>query len=201
MHEERGLSENTIRSACSTIKYFLIYIYEKQISFTELTPYFLDDFVMRKYSINKYSRITIQDYLSYIISFLRYAQNKKWCQKKLAESIKSPRKYKYESLPLSPNWEDVKKILDNTKTENSTDIRDYAILMLLSIYGMRVSEVKHLKLEDIDWENEIIHIKRAKRSKPQVFPLSQPVGEALDALKPHRFLGDCDAQNHIKFTG
>ena len=51
--------------------------------------------------------------------------------------------------------------------------------MLLSVYGMRCSEVTHLRLEGIDWENELIHLQRAKRSKPQTFPLSKTVGEAI----------------------
>ena len=179
MREEQNLSEYTIIGRVSQLQRFFIHIDEKQKNFMEVTACFLDKFLTEEYSINKYSRNTIQFYLSNIKAFLRYAQNKKWCQKNLAESIKSPRKYKYETLPSAPNWEDVKKLLSDTKTDYSKDIRDYAILMLLSVYGMRRSEVKHLKLEDIDWENEIIHIKRAKGSKSQMFPLSQPVGEAI----------------------
>ena len=44
---------------------------------------------------------------------------------------------------------------------------------------MRRSEVAGLKLQDIDWKNEQIYLRRAKRSKPQVFPLSKTVGEAI----------------------
>jgi integrase/recombinase XerD len=51
--------------------------------------------------------------------------------------------------------------------------------MLLTVYGMRRSEVAGLKLPDIDWINEQIYLRRAKRSKPQVFPLSKTVGEAI----------------------
>ncbi len=51
--------------------------------------------------------------------------------------------------------------------------------MLLSVYGMRCSEVTHLRLEDIDWKNEQLHLRRAKGSKPQKFPLSKSTGEAI----------------------
>ncbi len=44
---------------------------------------------------------------------------------------------------------------------------------------MRRSEVAGLKLPDIDWKNEQLYLRRAKRSKPQVFPLSKTVGEAI----------------------
>ncbi|RZJ99404.1 MAG: hypothetical protein EOO43_26415, partial [Flavobacterium sp.] len=52
-------------------------------------------------------------------------------------------------------------------------------LMLLSVYGLRCSEVIHLQLKDLDWGNEVLYLKRVKRSKPQVFPLTQTVGEAI----------------------
>ncbi len=51
--------------------------------------------------------------------------------------------------------------------------------MLLSIYGLRASEVLKLRLEDIDWRNELLHLKRAKTARLQTFPLSLTVGNAL----------------------
>jgi integrase/recombinase XerD len=51
--------------------------------------------------------------------------------------------------------------------------------MLLAIYGFRCSEVTQLRLEDIDWENTTLNLRRAKGSKPQKFPLSQTVAEAI----------------------
>ena len=93
--------------------------------------------------------------------------------------MKAARVYRHESLPLSPSWDDVKIILKNTEGDNSASIRDRAILMLLSIYGLRSSEVLKLQLEDIDWRNELLHLKRAKTSKLQTFPLSSTVGNAL----------------------
>ena len=57
---------------------------------------------------------------------------------------------------------------------------------------MRSSEVVNLRLEDLDWKNERIYLQRAKRSKPQIFPLSQTVGEAilryLKEVRPNNFL-------------
>ena len=82
-------------------------------------------------------------------------------------------------MPSSPSWGDVKKLLAEVKTNDPTDIRDYAILMLLSIYGMRCSEVVNLRLEDLDWKKEQLYLRRAKRSKPQIFPLTKVVGEGI----------------------
>ena len=172
MREERGFSEYTIKSRLYQLKNFLISLYGKKKTLIEVTPLIIDGLITENYSINQFSRTTIQAYILIIQLFLRYAQNQGWCQKNLADSIRTLSAYKNESLPSSPRWEDVKQLLAMSKTDRPIDIRDYAILMLLSIYGLRCSEVKSLRLEDIDWNNEIIYIKRAKKSKPQIFPLS-----------------------------
>ncbi|CAN7796163.1 tyrosine-type recombinase/integrase [Paraburkholderia hospita] len=65
---------------------------------------------------------------------------------------------------------------------NSTDlkdVRDRAILMLLSIYGMRANEVAKLRLDDIDWERDQLRVHRAERREPQVYPLLPSLGEAM----------------------
>lgn len=187
MREEQGLSKNTIDSKNLLIQDFLIKIHEKKKDFLEITPLLVDEVLMDKHKVDGYSRRTIQTYASIIRVFLRYAETQGWCQKNLADSIKLARTYRHESLPYSPSWDDVKKILADSKTEVPTDIRDHAILMLLSVYGMRCSEVTHLRLEDLDWKNELLHLRRAKGSKPQIFPLSKPVGDAiLNYLKKAR---------------
>jgi site-specific recombinase XerD len=179
MRHERGLSENTIRSKFYPLKNFLANINEKKNTFIELTPLIIDEVLIKKYNIDGYTRKSVRSYISVIRSFLRYAENKGWCQKNLASTIKAPRVYRHESLPCSPSWSDVKKILENSHSDQPTDIRDHAILMLLSIYGMRCSEVTNLRLSDIDWKNESLSFQSTKTSKPRIFPLSQEVAEAI----------------------
>ena len=51
-------------------------------------------------------------------------------------------------------------------------IRDRAILMLLASYALRVDQVRQLRLEDIDWERELIVIPHSKQRGPRTYPLS-----------------------------
>jgi integrase len=50
---------------------------------------------------------------------------------------------------------------------------------LLSVYGLRASEVTRLRLDDFDWRNETFRVHRAKRGGIQQFPVQYEVGEAL----------------------
>lgn len=179
MRVEQGLAEDTVNSRSPVLKDFLMNISSEVLSFEAISALIIDKALTRKHVSDGYSRRSVQGYASVIRSFLRYAENQQWCCRGLADAVKAPRVYAQETLPSAPKRDDVKKLLTSCKTDHLTDIRDYAILMLLTVYGMRRSEVAGLKLEDIDWKKEQLYMRRAKGSKPQTFPLSTIVGEAI----------------------
>ena len=118
-------------------------------------------------------------YVAVLRTFFRYAAGRKWCREGLAESIRGPRLFGNETLPLGPSWEQVQQLLANIESDRPKDLRDRAIVMLLAIYGLRRSELVRLRLENIDWERELLFVKRAKTGKPQTFPLTRTVGDAI----------------------
>jgi integrase len=54
-----------------------------------------------------------------------------------------------------------------------------ATILLFAVYGLRCSEVRQLRLDDIDWDREIVTVRRAKCRKTQEFPLTREVGDAI----------------------
>lgn len=57
--------------------------------------------------------------------------------------------------------------------------RDYAIILLGAVLGMRAGDIIHLKLKDVDWANGEIRFCQSKNTEPVVLPLTQEVGKAL----------------------
>jgi integrase len=51
--------------------------------------------------------------------------------------------------------------------------------MLFAIYGMRRGEVSQLRLEDLDWEHEVLRVPRPKQRRTQDYPLIPVVGDAI----------------------
>ena len=88
--------------------------------------------------------------------------------------------YAYETIPSALSPEQIAAVLKLTR-EDSTPIglRDYAILQLLSTYGLRDGEITHLQLDDIDWRAETLRIRHSKTGARSLLPLMEPVGEAL----------------------
>ncbi len=179
MTYEQGLAEVTVSSRSSILKDFLTNISLEITSFETISAVNVGKALTKKHDKDGYSRRSVQGYATVVRTFLRYAESRQWCYKGLAGSVKAPRVYTNETLPSAPKWEDIKRLLTDCNTDYPTDIRDYAILMLLTVYGMRRSEVAGLRLDDIDWKKEQLYLRRAKGSTPQIFPLSIIVGEAI----------------------
>jgi site-specific recombinase XerD len=124
-------------------------------------------------------RTSISFHVQALRSFFRYAAGRGLCAAGIAECIDAPLLYAFEHLPQGPEWEDVKRLIVDASGETPEDIRDRPILLLHAVYGFRVSEVRQLRLEDIDWQNELIRLRRPKHGKTQEYPLTQDAGEAI----------------------
>ncbi len=126
------------------------------------------------------NRHTNKAYMARIRSYLHYAAEQGWCQLGVDEAVVLPRIYKEENLPSFMSWNIVQAILQRMKNAKGKSAkRNYTIFLLLATYGLRCSEVANLKISDIDWRKEQIHIQRAKGGKSQTFPLLHSVGEEI----------------------
>jgi integrase len=177
MKEERGLSPVTVRKRCQHVTQFLGRFDEQHRPFNEISILDIDAAIARKGEQDAYSRSSIRTYAHALRAFFHYAEQSGWCVPGLAAAIMSPCLFTDEQLPKGPSWEDVQRLLVSTEGDNPTDIRDRALIMLFVVYGLRVSEVRSLRLQDLDWENELLHVTRPKPRRRQTYPLSHTVGE------------------------
>ena len=124
-------------------------------------------------------RTTISFHVQALRSFFRYAAGRELCSTDIAKCIDAPLLYAFEHLPQGPAWDEVKRLISDASGDAPKDIRDRPILLLHAVYGFRVSEVGQLRLEDIDWRNELIRLRRPKHGKTQEYPLSRELGQAI----------------------
>jgi len=98
--------------------------------------------------------------------------------------IKANRQFR---LPRTWKKEDVLAVLDSIDRGNPVGKRDYAILMLVTRYGLRSADVKDLMLSNLRWDTNTIEIVQSKTKNPLRFPLIKDVGWAIiDYLKHGR---------------
>jgi integrase len=112
--------------------------------------------------------------------FLRYLHGIGATARDLSGSVTSPTMYAYEGIPSALRPEDVTKALAITRQDTtSAGLRDYAILQLLATYGLRAGEVTALRLNDIDWKKDVLHVRHSKTGTHSSLPLLPEPGEAL----------------------
>lgn len=179
LRQERGLSAKTISNGGTFLRQFLGQLDVPIDSRHQITMTQVDRAFAEVVNQGRYARRSVQNLVSHLRGFFRFAERRGWCRKGLAEAIHGPRTFTQQSLPVGPSWDDVQRLLAMTEGDRPVDIRDRAILMLLAIYGLRRGEVGRLRLSDFDWERELVSVVCSKTRRMRLYPLSHPVGNAV----------------------
>jgi integrase/recombinase XerD len=178
LKQERGFADDTIVNRQRSLKPFLTWLVGQCLPLSAVSPVVITKYFTTAVA-GRWKRTTVSFHVQSLRSFFRYASSRGWCAKGIAESIDAPRLYTYENLPQGPSWEEVKKLLATVNGASPRQIRSRCAILLCSVYGFRVGEVCRLRLEDIDWAEEKIFLRRPKQRKVQTYPLTTEVGNAL----------------------
>lgn len=125
------------------------------------------------------ARATLQHSIAHLRSFLRFLVTSGLVPAGFHIWIDTPRVYRRERLPGSLSWETVQALLYAIDRSTPKGRRDYAMLLIIATYGLRSCEVVTLTLDDVQWRESRLHVRRAKGSATPVFPLTAAVGDAL----------------------
>ena len=97
---------------------------------------------------------------------------------------------RYQKKATIPSvWaaDELKKMLDVIDRNSPIGKRDYAMILLACILGLRISDIKNLRFSNFDWENKQLSLIQHKTHKPLVLPLPDAVGWAvIDYIKNGR---------------
>jgi integrase len=187
MHEIRGLClstrENRVAEALRFMKSLRI---EDPAAWSDdITISGIDAYVASR-TVSRRTRGSLKLATGDLRSFLRYLKISGSIKNDLSGEILVPKCYKLEDLPRELHAEHVDKVLEATRADHSAiGRRDYAILTLLATYGLRAGEVIGLRLEDIDWKNDILRVRRGKSGAYVELPLLPNPGNAILAYLRH----------------
>ena len=179
MRAERGHAEQTIDGNLRGAREFLDWLAASGKHLKSVRIADVDAAIKAKTARRQYSRVTIRGDAKRLRTFFRFAEDRGWCTPGMAEGIAPPRLYPDEKVRSTLSRDDVRRLLATTDGDRPADKRDRAMLMLLIVYGLRAREVRSLRLDDLDWENEMLSVRRPKTGRTDLFPLSRAVGQAI----------------------
>ena len=182
---EAGYSERGTYTRLNRIKRMLLFFDQHGVSSIEsITAGRISEFFRSQIELD--SR-TVATMLTASRVFFRHLYRKGFTHEDLSEKlpeVKANRKFR---LPRTWKREDVLSVLNSIDRGSPVGKRDYAIMMLVTRYGLRSADVKTLKLSNLRWSENVIELVQSKTRNPLRLPLLRDVGWAIiDYLKNGR---------------
>lgn len=183
--ESTDLSHSTVKHYSHMSKVFLDYLSQRQIiDISVIDLSICNDFIK---TFSNYSFKTVEQNICGLRYFLRYLHLRNQLSVDLVSKIHMPTISKTSSIPSVWSAEELTNLLKAIDRNSPLGKRDYAMILLACILGIRSSDIKNLKFENFDWENRKISFVQHKTKKLLTLPLPNEVGWAvIDYIKNGR---------------
>ncbi len=178
-------SKRGLRTRMQRLLFFIDYLDQRGIkNVNEINAAIISDYVKTICHNHEKSMASI---LTTLRVFLRFLYLSGLTNTNQSLNVPNYTKYYYPKLPSVWNPDDVKKLLLSIDRDSPVGKRDYAILMMVAKLGIRVGDLKALKLTCLDWKKREIIFTQTKTGTPVKYPILDDVGWSLiDYLKNGR---------------
>lgn len=125
--------------------------------------------------------------LCYLRRFYRFLFLHEYIQAPLAERLPKACIQGRTTIPTVWTDEEISKIKESAERVSPEGKRSYAMILLAAELGLRIGDIRSLKLSEIDWERKELNIIQNKTGHTLCLPMTDSVGWALiDYLKNGR---------------
>lgn len=179
-------SYGTIRTRSGRMKVFFVFLAGREcVVLQNITPELFTDYVS---SLNdRYSSQGKASLLYTIRNFFSYDEFSEMLTFDPLPFLSGIHSRKHERLPSFYTAEEVKRILNAVNRSTPWGKTAYLMMILACVYGLRSSDIKALRFDDINWESRTITIIQFKTHKSVSFPITDEILFALlDYIKNAR---------------
>ena len=157
-----------------TIKSYLLYI-EACLRFVRKSPREVDGTDVRNYLDNLATTGKSASTLNTVYSALQFYFGKILCRKFF---VSIPRAKKPHTLPEVLSKEEIRRMIDCVKNP-----KHKCMIQILYGTGVRVGELTHLRMRDIDFDRNCIRVVQGKGAKDRMALLPKSIRELLEQQK------------------
>jgi integrase/recombinase XerD len=196
---EKGLSRNTIEAYARDLRGYSAFLQEHSgsDSLTVSSDKFIYYFKLLR--TEKLSPRSLARNISTLKGFYKFLLQEGVLEENPLRHLRTPRVI--PRLPEILTREDVEQVLAQVKAEKPLGLRDRAMLEILYATGLRVSELVHLSVHDVDLEVGYLRTK-GKGSKERIVPIGGAAIRALkDYLQGSRQVSAVKAEGQTLFLG
>jgi integrase/recombinase XerD len=177
IRNERGQADHTQRTYSALLKKFTAWAAGKKINdWKAIKPATIIAFLQHERG-RRLSAESLYLQITALRAFFRYAENEKILPGNPAENISLPRRW--QRLPKSLTAEEIEKLLALPVHATPSDLCDHAVLELAYASGLRLAELRHVRLEQLHLDSGFITV-IGKGNKERVVPLGRKAIEALE---------------------
>ena len=177
-HAHSNAKDASIHQELCELEPWLRFLRSRHRQFRATRLVDVDDYMLRLR--RRYAVASVARRLSSIRIFCRFLHSTGRCQHDLASSIQCPPRRSVQP-PRALPWSDVQRILQAIDQSTLIGLRDYAMLLLMALYGLGSAEVIEMKLEDVHWPTNTFTIRRPKTGVEIQLPLLPAMARALAA--------------------
>jgi site-specific recombinase XerD len=188
------LSAATRRAYGGDVEEFCAWLEERETSLDSVDVRVLADYVAwlgGSRRPKKLAPATISRKLAAVRAFLRHALG----PDRVPDARLGPRRAR--RLPDAPASAEIEQTLDALEGDGPVPLRNRALVELVYSAGLRSAEAVGLDLADVDFEQELVHVRRGKGGKERVVPLGEEaalwLGRYLREARPALAHGANDA--------
>jgi integrase/recombinase XerD len=171
---DRQLTDETLRRYHSSIKQYVAYLRQRGVSLLDVDKHVLHDYIHERRSQGTGQK-TLENDLSGIAGFYEWLVFEDYMERNPVPGVRKRylRRYKQENDADVESPRRLLTVEEMSLLINSVvDTRDKAIMTLLAKTGVRRGELIAMDVEDVDWSEQSITLKRnrfKKRSGRTVF--------------------------------
>jgi integrase/recombinase XerD len=169
---EKGLAQNTLQAYRADLERFAKFLETASMPPREALLVYLNSL----YRTGLGSR-SIARHLTTLRSFYRFQLAERKIEADPTEHIKSPKQW--QTIPHYLNSEQIERLLAAPDQSKPTGLRDKAMIELLYATGLRVSELCHLRVGDVERSLGFVRA-TGKGNKQRLIPAGRP---ALDLVE------------------
>ena len=181
--QHRGNPEGTIHKKLDHVGKLLEHLARRGKSWRRMRLTDVDAFLIE--CAGRYARSTTADIASTVRSFARFLLASGRVHVDLADAVIAPVQPRFEQPRRALPWDEVQQLLRAVDTSTARGLRDHAMLLMMSAYGLGAGEVIRLQLKDIDWNAGSLRVSRPKTGVNFVLPLLGPVARVLARYLRH----------------